>query len=75
MDWKELKEKSKLLQAEGKSEQEAAELLRDEIRSFARECIEHPEKIADVMPDLGKMVQENPVLATLLLSSKGGWGM
>lgn len=66
MDWKELKEKSKRLQSEGKTEEEAAEILKDEIGAFAKECFEHPEKMVDTIPDLGGAIQNNPVLADLL---------
>ena len=80
MDWKELKEKSKRLQSEGKTEEEeeAVEMLKDEIGAFAEECFEHPEKLVDTIPDLGGAIQNNPVLAGLLsfFFSRygGGWG-
>ena len=78
MDWKELKEKSKRLQSEGKTEEEAAEMLKDEIGAFAKECFEHPEKMVDAIPDLGGAIQNNPVLADLLFflffRPRGGWG-
>ena len=78
MDWKELKEKSRRLQSEGKTEEEAAEMLKDEIGAFAEECLEHPEKMVDAIPDLGGAIQNNPVLANLLLflffRPSGGWG-
>ena len=78
MDWKELKEKSKRLQSEGKTEEEAVEILKDEIGAFAEECFEHPEKMVDTIPDLGGAIQNNPVLADLLFffffRHGGGWG-
>ena len=63
MDWKEIKEKSKRLQSDGKTEEEAAEILKDEIGVFAKECFEHPEKMTDAISDLGGAIQNNPILA------------
>ena len=78
MDWKEIKEKSERLQSEGKTAEEAAEMLKDEIGVFAKECVEHPEKATDAMPDLGKIMQVNPVLSDLFFflffRPRGGWG-
>lgn len=78
MDWKEIQEKSQKLQAEGKTEQEAADMLKDEIGVFAKECCAHPEKMTDVMPDLCKDIQNSPgfadLLFFLLFRPRGGWG-
>ncbi len=78
MDWKELQAKYQQLQAEGKTSQAATEILSDEIAAFAKECVEQPEKMTDVMPELGGAIQNNPILADLLFSlffrPRGGWG-
>jgi len=78
MDWKELHGKYQYLQSDGKTAEEAAEMLNDEIGVFAKECIEHPEKMTDVMPELGCAIQNNSFLADLLFSlffhPRGGWG-
>jgi len=78
MEWKELQGKYQRLQSEGKTEKEAAEMLKDEIGVFAKECFEQPEKMTDVMPELGGAIQNNPNFADLLFSlffrPRGGWG-
>lgn len=78
MDWKELQEKYQRLQSDGKTADEAAEMLKDEIGVFAKECFNQPEKLTDAMPDLVKAVGNNPVLADilyfLLFRPRGGWG-
>lgn len=78
MDWKELQAKYLQLQSEGKTEEEATEMLKDEIGIFAKECVKHPEKMTDAMPDLGGVIQNNPVLANLFLTfffrTRGGFG-
>ncbi len=78
MDWKEIEEKYQRLQADGKTDEEATEMLKDEIGAFAKECVEHPEKMTGVMPDFGGAIQSNPVLADLLfflfLRPRSGWG-
>ena len=78
MDWKEIEEKYQRLQAEGKTDEEATEMLKDEIGAFAKECVEHPEKMTDAIPDLGGAIQNNPIFADLLFflffRPRGGWG-
>ena len=78
MDWKEIKEKSEILQAQGKTEKEAAEILRDEIGVFAKGCVEHPEKLMEAMHDFSGAMQNNPsmtnFLCFLLFRSRSGWG-
>lgn len=78
MDWKEIQAKYQRLQADGKTAEEAAELLKDEMGVFAKECFEQPEKMTDVMPELGGAIQSNPVLADLLFlllfRPRSGWG-
>ena len=78
MDWKEIEEKYQRLQAEGKTDEEATEMLKDEIDAFAKECVEHPEKMTGVMPGFGDAIKSNPVLADLLFflffRPSGGWG-
>lgn len=78
MDWKELQAKYLKLQSEGKTEEEATEMLKDEIGAFAKECVEHPEKMTDAMPEFGGAIQSNPVFADLLFflffRPRGGWG-
>lgn len=79
MDWKELQEKYTRLQAQGESAQNAAEMLKDDICVFAKECVEHPEKATDAMPEFGKIMQDNPVLSDLFFflffRPRGGWGL
>lgn len=78
MDWKELQEKYNQLQAEGKTADEAAEMLKDEIGVFAKECFARPEKMADAVSDLNKSAQNNPAAANLLFfflfRPRDGWG-
>lgn len=78
MYWKELQAKYQQLQSEGKTAEDAAEMLRDEIAAFAKECVEQPEKMTDAMPDLGGVIQDNPILADLIFflffSTRSGWG-
>lgn len=77
MDWKDLQEKYRQLQAEGKTAEDAAEMLKDEIGVFAKECAKHPEKMVDAMPDIGSTITNSPLLAfflfVLLLRPRGGW--
>lgn len=79
MDWQEIKMKSELLQSEGKTEEEAAEMLKDEIRIFVKECVEHPGKVIEAMPDLSEAFKNTPipacVLLLLLFQQRGGWGL
>ena len=78
MYWKELQEKYRQLQAEGKTDEEATEMLRGEIHAFAKECVEQPGKVVDVMPKLSKAALDDPILSSLLsvllVSSRNGWG-
>lgn len=78
MDWKELQQKYQQLQSDGKTAEEAADMLKDEIGVFAKECVNQPEKMTDVMPELGGAIQNNPIFADLLFllffRPRGGWG-
>lgn len=78
MGWKEIQAKYKHLQADGMSEQEAAEKMKNEIDAFAKECVEHPEKAVDAIPEISQVGQTNPVLFDLLFflffRPRGGWG-
>lgn len=72
MDWKEIQEKYEHLRSEGKTEEEAIEILKDEVGVFAKDCAEPPEKVTGMMPDFG-----SSIFATLLSAiffGRGGWG-
>jgi hypothetical protein len=80
MNWREINEKYMQLQADGKSAQEAAEMLRDEIGEIAKECASNPKRMAEIMSELkeGNGLGHNPAFTALLFSflfrARDGWG-